>query len=140
MKLATHATEPFALLIGVLEKSGVQFKRKLLDVSAGALGIDLYSKDFPEIAQIVETSGDIAGWFGYESNPPRLSVWFYCNESIGTRSGVRDRIKSVLEKASFTARAFQEDESNTNIGVFCPPDDSPGDQEWFTQVLNAFKA
>jgi len=136
MKLATHATEPMALLIGVLAEYGANspiFRRKLLDVSTEALGINMNTEDFPELKRIVEPAGDTAGWFGYESNPPlgqRLSVWFYCDSSTG-KGGVKDR----LRKAGFTDKEFCE--NGDHVSAFCKAEDSTGDAEWFAKVLNA---
>jgi hypothetical protein len=139
MKLAAHATEPLALLIGVLARFGADFRPKLLDVGqTGAdLGVNIPVKDFPNIARVVEPDGDIAGWFGYQSNPPgpRLSVEFYCYSPAGIKAGPRDRIQAALRKAG-----FQEDEFGDNgycVVVSRKAEDSAGDAEWFTGVLNA---
>src|SRR5439155_1269308 len=131
MNLATHATEPLALLIGVLAKFGADFKRKLLDAGTDALGIKITAEDFPNIERIVEPDGAVAGWFGYESNPPlgpRLSVWFYCSSSTGTKAGAQDRIKDTLRKAGFQDKDFRDDGSS--VYVICRAEGSSGDAEW----------
>ena len=143
MKLANPATQPLAILIGVLGKFGVSFRNKLLnDVNTEAFGFNIDPKDFPNIARIVEPDiKNSAGWFGYESNAPqgpRLSVWFYCYIDAGIKSikpVAKARIEDALRKVGFKDSEFRNDGSSIN--VFCKAEDSTGDMDWFTKVLTA---
>ena len=140
-KVAKKATQPLAVLIGVLDTFDVEFRTKLLNnVNSEALGFEIHSEDFPEIARNVEAEEHPAGWFGYESYAPlgpRLSVWFSCYDKNTGRikPAARDRIKRALQKLGFEERQFRDEDGSLN--VFCKADDSPGDLEWFTKVLTA---
>ena len=141
MKLAAQATQLLAILFGVLDKFGVKFRSKLLNiVNSEGLGFEIHSKDFPNIAKNVEAEAHPAGWFGYESYGPlgsRLSVWFSCYDKNTGRikPAARDRIKRALQKFGFEGRQFRDEDGSLN--VFCKAEASPGDLEWFTKVLAA---
>ena len=141
-KLANEATQPLAVLIGVLAKFGVKFRPKLLNnVNPEALGFEIHSEEFPEIARNVEAEVSPAGWFGYASDAefggPRLSVWLACynKNTMRMKPAARARIKRALQKLRFEERQFRDEDGSVN--VFCKADDSPGDLEWFTKVLTA---
>ncbi|MGA9451038.1 MAG: hypothetical protein WBW41_06800 [Verrucomicrobiia bacterium] len=140
MKLANQATQPLAILIGVLGKFGVGFRYKLLkEVDPEALGLSIVPKDFPKIARIVQSEVKVAGWFGYESNAPlgpRLSVWFYCyKQDVGIKPAAKAKIEEALKKNGFNENEFRND--GYSVNVFCKSEDSTGDMEWFTKVLSA---
>jgi hypothetical protein len=139
-KLAKEATQPLAILIGVLATFDVEFRTKLLSGNSEGLGIEIDSKDFPNFAKNIEAEAHPAEWFGYESYAPlgpRLSVWLSCYDKNTGRikPAARDRIKRALQKFGFEERQFRDEEGSLN--VFCKADDSPGDLEWFTKVLTA---
>ena len=126
--------------MGVLPGVGVEFKPALLDAGAEALGINISSGDFPFVRSLVGADSRVVGWFGYESNSPlgpRLSIWFYCDRSANDKTSAQKTVRTALEKAGFKAGPFQED--GFNIGIFCNPEHSPGDKEWFTGILKAFR-
>ena len=138
MRLATCATEPLTLLAKVLANFEAEFRRKLIDANPQGIGLNIHSRDFPQIAVLVNRAEDPAGWFGYESDPPlgpRLSVWFYCYDSTGVKALNRDRVKSVLQNAGFGEKSFLED--GFSLCVFCKAEDSTDDEVWFTKVLDA---
>ena len=143
MKLANQATQPFALLIGVLGKFGVSLRPKVLKElraeNVEAFGLSIDPKDFPKIARIVKPEVSAAGWFGYESDAPlgpRLSVWFYCyKDDTHIDRIAKTKIEQALKKSGFNESEFRDDGYSFN--VFCKAEDSTGDMEWFTKVLSA---
>jgi len=132
MKLAKDATKPLAILSGVLDHFSVEFRPTLMrDAGLQWLGFFLEKKDFPAITKIVGPDGKVTGWFGYhpgDPEGPRLCVELY----PGT-----DRQKQ------WTLKTLKRDLPNARlreprdlwIEVFCRPEDSPGDMEWFIKVL-----
>ena len=140
MKLASDATKPLALLIGVLAEFGAEFKPKLLYATQEFLGINVPAQDFQNFAWIVKPDGPIAGWFGYESSPregSQLSVWFYCSRSTRKNASAKKRTKAALRKAGFQHREVHDHDSS--VFVVCKAEDSTGDAEWFKKVLSAFE-
>jgi len=141
-KLANEATQPLAVLIGVLAKFGVKFRPKLLNnVNPEALGFEIHSEEFPEIARNVEAEVSPAGWFGYASDAefggPRLSVWLACynKNTMRMKPAARARIKRAIQDSGLEKTEMGDDGSS--VQVLCKAEDSPGDLEWFTKVLTA---
>src|SRR5206468_12559718 len=113
----------------------------LNNVNSEALGFEIHSKDFPNIAKNIEAEEHPAGWFGYESDVqfggPRLSIWFSCYDknTRQTKPAARDRIKRAIQESGLEKTEIGDDGSS--VQVFCKPEDTIGDLEWFTKVLGA---
>lgn len=162
-KLAAHATEPMALLIGVLQEFDIEFRQKQADANPEALGITMFDKDFPGTRALVKPEGKKVGWFGYESTPagPRLSVWLYSRAA--TLRQVQQRMESARKNGDFggsvepdlgrlekhcSARAasaaacpyrYTEPSYPCTI-ISLPANQSTDDKTWFMAVLKAADA
>jgi hypothetical protein len=85
-QLVNYGTKPFAILKGVLAKVQTEIRddkkrfkydqKRLLD-DDNSFGFNLRPEDFSLFNDAFRINGSI-GWFGYETEPCRMSVWLYC--------------------------------------------------------------
>jgi hypothetical protein len=139
-KLAAAATEPLALLIGVLQALGVdKFNPKNVNASAEWLGVDITRKDLRGLNDLVQPEGNMVGWFGYEaeSTGPRLSVWLYSTAS--TVRQVEKRLNAA-KRLPGVGGEVKRDVGNPYVFISLAGTESNDDKEWFQSVLRACAA
>jgi len=67
-------------------------------------------------------------WFGYEGDPSRLAVYFYCGN--GGTQAVAARLRTAFPKIAPVVNRTEN-----WVGFYCKPNDSNGDFKWFTSVV-----
>ena len=125
MKLGNSATQPISLLISVIEKLHCKFKTAHIDAGVGFLGINIPREDeFAQMEQLVNPNGNDIGWFGYESEPERLSFWFYCSGKNVEKQKTFTLIQKKLIEAGFDGSNIEE--RDNNLGLFYSENESQG--------------
>ena len=140
MKLGSNATNVLSLLATVFESQGPEFKpAKYLDAGTGYIGVKLPASRFSELSALVEPESDWVAWFGYESEPARLSFWFYCEKKNGVKPRSVGRIEKLLVNSGFLRERISVEKETNNLGLFCLAEESTGDFEWFQKVFEVIK-
>ena len=129
-KLASCGTKPFAVLKGVLAQLDLKYdKRRLLDDNIdNSFGFNLRPEDMPQFNDAfcnLPEPDALIGWFGYEAEPPRMSVWLY---HCSARKH-RQVIQGIVGKS---AKVNEQDENSMYI---VPDHYTGGDLGWFEKVL-----
>ncbi len=143
-KVAEVGTVPFAVLLGVLARFGVEFKADFLKGSGDeAFGFypDLRTRGFRGMGNLVLPEGGNV-WFGYTSFAAELplgphacvEIWY---NAARDKSALRNRIEHGLLKSGFERSGSQD--LGWGMRIFRPAShgSDEGDMEWFVRVLSA---